>query len=486
MKRSIALFALAATVILSGCGRMKDALSAHADVAASVESQEFTVTEMADMLGRSQAPLRKDVAHALANIWVNYQLLGVAAARNDSLTDEKALDEALWPFIANMKAKTWYDSVAKGWAKPDSSAAEAIYEKGDILAASHILLLTQGMNPAQKAQVLQKVKGIRASLTEANFAAVARKQSQDTQSGQQGGMLPPFRHGDMVPEFEQGVRALKPGEISGIVETQYGYHIIRRATFAEVKPQLIQASATATMAKSDSSYMAGLEKGAKAEVKPKIAQKVRDVTVDPESNVDDKTVLATWNGGKLTAGRLARWVQGIPPQAGVAQRIMSAPDTVIPTFVMNFVRNELILAEAEKHNIKPKAEELNALRRNFHAEVTATSAMLGLDPKSLTDTSKAKGTGERERIAAQRAEQYVANLMQQRAQYVPIAAPISHVLRKKYDYEVNDAGIDRALQQAQKNRARADSVSRSATPQSSVPMPAPRDTAPKKDSQARR
>lgn len=464
---------------------MKDALSAHADIVASAESQKFTVTKMSELLGRSQAPLRKDVANALANIWVNYQLVGIASARKDSLTNEKDMDEALWPFISNMKAKTWYDSVAKGWAKPDSGRALAMYNSGEIMTAAHILLLTQGMNPAEKAKQLQRAKALHASLTTANFAEVAKKESQDKQSGQQGGMLPPFRHGEMVPEFEAGVKATKPGEISGIVESQFGYHIIRRAPYDEVKATLVQASSAASMAKADSAYMATLEKNAKAEVKPNIAQKVRDITVDPETNLEEGTVLATWKGGKMTGGRLARWIQGIPPQAGIAQRIMSAPDSVIPQFVMNFVRNELILAEAEQHNIQPKAEELKALRQNFRLELVSTTTMLGMDPKSLADSAKAHGVTA-EVIAGQRAEAYVDGLMNQRAQYIPIAAPISHILRKKYDWEVNAAGVARALELAGKIRQRADSAARGPATPSAVPMPAPKASGAPKDSQPRR
>ncbi len=464
---------------------MKDALSAHADIVASAESQKFTVTKMSELLGRSQAPLRKDVANALANIWVNYQLVGIASARKDSLTNEKDMDEALWPFISNMKAKTWYDSVAKGWAKPDSGRALAMYNSGEIMTAAHILLLTQGMNPAEKAKQLQRAKALHASLTTANFAEVAKKESQDKQSGQQGGMLPPFRHGEMVPEFEAGVKATKPGEISGIVESQFGYHIIRRAPYDEVKATLVQASSAASMAKADSAYMATLEKNAKAEVKPNIAQKVRDITVDPETNLEEGTVLATWKGGKMTGGRLARWIQGIPPQAGIAQRIMSAPDSVIPQFVMNFVRNELILAEAEQHNIQPKAEELKALRQNFRLELVSTTTMLGMDPKSLADSAKAHGVTA-EVIAGQRAEAYVDGLMNQRAQYIPIAAPISHILRKKYDWEVNAAGVARALELAGKIRQRADSAARGPATPSAVPMPTPKASGAPKDSQPRR
>lgn len=475
MKRTIAVVS-AATIALSACAKMRDALSAHADVAATAGSQDLSVTRMAELLGKSQAPLRKDVARALANIWVNYHLVGIAAAKHDSLKDTKAMDEAMWPLIANMKSKMWYDSIAKGWKKVDSTSAEAEYNRGDVMAAAHILLLTQGKSPADKAKAKKQIESLHARVNAANFAEMAKKNSQDYQSGAQGGMLPAFRHGDMVPEFENALKALKPGEISGIVESPFGYHIIRRPTFNEVKPAIMQMTGATAMQASESTYLAGLERSAKAEVKPDMAKKVRDLALDPENYLTDKTVLATWDGGKLTAGRLAGWIEGFPPQAAIGQRLSTAPDSVIPKFILNFVNNELVLAEAEKHGIKPKESDMNLLHQNFRADLVNTWGMMGMDPKTVDDSARSQKK-KPEQVVAERVEKYVGDLLQQKAPYVPVSLPVAHVLREKYDNSLNDAGIDRALEQAAKIRPRFDSASKAMTP-SSVPMPAPAPAAP--------
>src|SRR6266550_3672278 len=178
MKRNIALAAVAAFTI-SACSGLRDALNAHTDWVARAGSAELSVAKLATLLGKSRAPSRKDIAKSVANVRVDYQLLGVAAAHNDSLGDPKQIDEAMWPAIANMKASRWYDVVSKGWGSEDTVAAKRQWENGEILAADHILLLTQGMSDAQKAAVKKKIDALRARVTPANFATLASANSQD-------------------------------------------------------------------------------------------------------------------------------------------------------------------------------------------------------------------------------------------------------------------------------------------------------------------
>ncbi len=60
-----------------------------------------------------------------------------------------------------------------------------------------------------------------------DFALLAKSESNDTGSGENGGDLGSFGHGQMVPEFDQAAFAAKPGEVTPVVKTQFGYHIIK-------------------------------------------------------------------------------------------------------------------------------------------------------------------------------------------------------------------------------------------------------------------
>ena len=108
-----AMLIITAAAVLSACDGFKEAMSAHQDVVAHAGSQELSVERLGELLGNSKAPLRKDVAKTISELWIDYQLLGQAAARGDSLKDPKMVDSAMWSSISNARAKKWYDMVSK-------------------------------------------------------------------------------------------------------------------------------------------------------------------------------------------------------------------------------------------------------------------------------------------------------------------------------------------------------------------------------------
>src|SRR3954467_3086222 len=114
MKRPSLLLIVGAASLVA-CDGLKEALTAHVDVVARAASQELSVTRLSDLLGNSKigVPINKDVATLVArDLWVPYQLLGLAAARGDSLTDAKAIDAAAVGMIENAKLNRFMEGVA--------------------------------------------------------------------------------------------------------------------------------------------------------------------------------------------------------------------------------------------------------------------------------------------------------------------------------------------------------------------------------------
>ena len=467
MKRTYAVAAIAA-LTLSACSGLKDALTAHTDWVARAENAELPVKQLAIFMGKSRAPIRKDIAKSIASVWVDYQLLGFAAAHNDSLADPKVIDEAMWNAIANMKARRWYDIVSKSWGSEDTTAAQRQWANGEILAADHILLLTQGMNDAKKAGVKQKIDALRARVTPGNFATLASANSQDQASARQGGSLGLFAKGSMVPEFERAVLALKPGEISPVFATQYGYHIVRRPTYDQVRGQLLLASKGRSVAVAESTYLAKLEENGKIEVKKGAIATVKAMANDPDAYRRDNTVLATSAAGKLTTARLIGWLETLPPNARIIDQLKQMPDSTITQLIRRFATNELVLKQADSAKIQLDPAELTQLHSSFANAVRSAWAQLGAVPASLQDSAKTES--DREKLAAKRINAYFERMIQEQAPFVPVPTPLSNVLHSKYKYAFNDAGFDRAIEEAAKIRNSADSARTSTQPPSAVPL----------------
>lgn len=102
----------------------------------------------------------------------------------------------------------------------------------DQVRASHILLMYQGSERStatrSQAEAQQQIAAIKQQLDGgADFADLARQHS-DCPSGRQGGDLGAFGRGQMVKPFEESAFGMEVGQTSGVVETGFGYHIIRR------------------------------------------------------------------------------------------------------------------------------------------------------------------------------------------------------------------------------------------------------------------
>ncbi|MBL0225903.1 MAG: peptidylprolyl isomerase [Geobacteraceae bacterium] len=118
--------------------------------------------------------------------------------------------------VTEEEARKFYDQNPDKFSRPES------------VKASHILLgVDQKASAEDKKTAREKAEKLRKELAGgADFAALAKGNS-TCPSSQQGGDLGFFGKGQMVPAFEQAAFALKPGEISDVVETQFGYHIIK-------------------------------------------------------------------------------------------------------------------------------------------------------------------------------------------------------------------------------------------------------------------
>ena len=193
-----------------------------ADYLAKVKPTDAEIQSYYDAnKGQFQSPESADI---------EYVVLNLEAVKNSLTVNEADL-------------KTYYEQNAQRLAGKEERKA------------SHILIAVAkdaAPDVREKAKAAAQALLVKARAKPDSFGDLARKNSQDSASATQGGDLGYFSKGSMVKQFEDAVFALKKGEISEVVESDFGYHIIKLADVKEPK----QASFESVRDKLESEYKA--------------------------------------------------------------------------------------------------------------------------------------------------------------------------------------------------------------------------------------
>ena len=209
---------LASRQVMSGVGVTSFSSAAVADVTLNafyeqrqVQVARFAPTDFVGQINPTEAELETyykanaDKFQSVERADIEYVVLNLAAVQKDIVVPEAEL-------------KTYYEQ--------NSARLEGLEER----RASHILInADKGASAAEREAARAKAQALLAEVQKSpnQFAELARKNSQDTGSAAKGGDLDFFGRGAMVKPFEEAAFALKKGETSGVVETEFGFHIIR-------------------------------------------------------------------------------------------------------------------------------------------------------------------------------------------------------------------------------------------------------------------
>lgn len=188
------------------------------------------------------------------------------AEQRDDLAISKMLADAI-----NGKVTPTADQLSEFYKNnPDR------FKQGERVKASHILVkVDQGADAATKAKAREKAEGLLKQIKAGgDFAALAKANSEDPGSAIQGGDLGYFSPGQMVPAFNDVAFKLAPGAVSDLVETQFGFHIIkvvdkqagRTVPLDEVKPQLTQFLENQNRQRESAAFIAALRAKGKVEI----------------------------------------------------------------------------------------------------------------------------------------------------------------------------------------------------------------------------
>jgi peptidyl-prolyl cis-trans isomerase D len=454
MRRNVIL-AAGLALGLVGCGNFRDLFSAHADVAAEAGDQQLPSPRLAQILssGGKGVKINRETADFIANVWIDYALLGQAVAERKLPVDSVSVAEAMWPEISELKGTHWHDSLMARRSSVSEAAVDSLYKAPDIRVLQHILFAARPTaDAAQKAAVKQKAEATLARIRKgASFDTLASALSEDPGSKADGGYLPPSPRGRFVPAFDSAGWALAPGQVSGLVETPFGFHIIKRPTLAEAHEHLVGYLRERAGAYLDSLYMDSLATAHKIEVLSGAPAAMRAAAESPDENRTSDKAIVKFAGGELTVRDYLRWVRALPPQ--YTSQLREANDSMLTKFARILTQNVLLLREADANKIAISPLEWASLKGRYESQLDTLRDEMGLQDGDLTDSSISQG--ERKKVAGLKVERYFDQLVGGKARLRPLPSALATLLRERLPYAIHDAGVNRAVELATEQKDKA-------------------------------
>jgi peptidyl-prolyl cis-trans isomerase C len=455
LTRELLTLLLLPTLALSGCGDRGAELGP--DTLARAADFELTVEETANLIAPvADLPQDPAVVEALTDFWVDYTLLALV------MTEEGALNALDLSAVTQQQLNQELvlllrDQVIDVDAQVTDQELEEYFERerpGERVQARHILLAyPESADQAQRDELRELAIQLRdRAQAGEDFAALAAEYSDDPGSAARGGDLGFFQRGTMVPPFEEAAFTLEPGEVSDLVETQFGLHIIQvedreTPTLEEVGEQLRQEIQMERTNVAESIFVAEIEEPADIQVVEGGLDRARELAESAEVALTQRErgqALVTFDGGEYTHGDYRWFLLNQPTQ--LRQQIAGAGDDQLDSMLRNLARGELLVQEAQRRGLTLPEGQEEELETSIRSQLQELAGILGLD-----DISPGEGQNVRDAVK-ERIDELMPRLVQGQQDVYPLG-PLALALRENYSVQISMENMDRTAQRVAEIRA---------------------------------
>lgn len=444
--------------LLAGC----DAFSADVNTVATAGKYELRVDRLAQIMaeGKSLA-LRVEVAQQVARLWVDYAILAQSIAERAPLYDSALVVSAMWRDVQQMIADRYYDQVIAPVANLDTAQVDSAFNGQQFRYVRHILVRVDPTAPPdQKQQRLQLARSVREMLDQGVSWDTLNAQYNDDRSRSAGGTIGLVTRGQTVPQFDSTAFSLQPGEISDVVESDFGFHIIWRPALEAVYEDFKYAVEDKIISLADTTFLENLSERNNVRVDNDAPAHVREGLRDLNEAKESSRTLGRYDGGRFTLADFVRWFQGFPQQ--IQSQVPYLDDANLKRFIGELITNHLLIEEARDNGIELMPDDFQLLYDMYVENLGIVRATMNITDESLGDS--AVTAEERYRQLELRVDQYLLAIAKNERTFVSVPPYLADSLRVHYRWGIVPAGVERVVQRAVEIR--------SALPPDNADMPA--------------
>lgn len=455
MTRVVAFAAIASALTLTACDSFGQAMTSHTDVLARAAGHELSVEQVTNLLvPATRLPIQPEVVDAVANLWVDYTLLARAAA-DDSTFQQLDLDAIIVPFFNQQLVYQLRDSVITVDTMISDEELRRLFDEEQPnaeVSARHVLFrMPADASPEVRDSVMGRAQRVLAEARAgADFAQLAAQYSEEPGAADRGGDLGFFGPGDMVEPFSEAAFRLSAGEVSDLVETPFGIHIIkvedkRLPEFEPMREEFRQMTIRQRFATAEDQYLTQLTEGKRLEIQEGAVDVARDLARKPGSQLTRRQAdraLVSYTGGALTAGEYTALMQQRPPQDRGS--VASASDEQLRDWLRLLARDEILIGEAKRLGMETPAAEQDSARMELRRQLQGAAREAGLLPAPAAGEAGTQAT-------QQQVSSLLSGIINGERNVVQIGSA-SFLLRSHYGAEIMERAIPVVVSQVQQRR----------------------------------
>jgi hypothetical protein len=188
----------------------------------------------------------------------------------------------------------------------------------------------------------------------------------------------------MVAPFEEATLALQPGEISDVVETPMGLHLIRLEErrvrgFEEAAPVYRRQVQARMVQEAESLYVAAIISRVEPVPTEGAIEVVREIAANPGATLSgraERRTLVEWETGDLTVSDIREFLQLEQPQ--LRAQLVAGTDEEVEGFLESVARRDLLVRAAASEGLRPPADSIQGLVEEARTQLKAAARVLGL------------------------------------------------------------------------------------------------------------
>ena len=403
--------------------------------AAVVGPDTLTVERLSNWLVLGQPlPITAEVATGLAEHWL--EMAAVARAEPARLRSPRVAEQVRWPELRAVDLNRFLARAVPS-VQPSPATVESAFAGDRWRMAAHILRrASREAHPEERDRQREAARRIRDAITRGTPWDVAVRESEDEETRTRNGLLGLVERGDLSPALAGSVFSLRPGEVSSVVESDAGFHVVYRPRLEDVRPLFREALATRLSDEAWDEHLSEQVQAANLRLSDDGAERLRSTALGlrgADSGDGERPPLATWRTGALSDSVARRYLGTL--DAADRRGLRQAPDEDWALLLRDIARQEVVwdLVEGEEEPMPSGLRE--EVLAGHDSTVTALFDALGA------------ADGSRDAAAV---HAYLERVVSRRQDPVSMPAPLRALLLRGSgeDEGVDTAGVRAAVDRA--------------------------------------